>query len=124
MPIPSSQELIAWLSEIPTLERSDRVFMVETALYMPDGRIAAFYIGTMIRKSTEAEIEQLLVRIFTGPPYTGGRMKDWLHFRPTGLPPPAEPCEPEQGWVCTVSEDDPWRPEWLRPFPPFPPRPS
>jgi hypothetical protein len=121
MPI-EAERFRALLSDVPRLTENDQIFIFNTALRSPRGYIVSFYIGTMIRKSGEDEALRFVGRLFGGPPYTGGGLKDWLHFRPTGIV--ADPCEPENGWVCTVSEDDPWRPEWLRPLPTFPPRPE
>jgi hypothetical protein len=114
MAIQSREELIGFLADIQGLTESDRDFMVNTAWFLSDGGpLACLYMRPLILKCPLTEIDRFLTRARARmEPYGGDSSGDrvYFHYRPTGLPPPADPCEPQDWFSCWVKKDNPWKP--------------
>ena len=116
MAIQTREQLATLLGQLP-LSESQRNFMVGTA-YIDQAGLRSLYIGFLLSRPDSGTVMQHFLS--SGGYYAAGFGGDqngeqvFFHYRPTGLPPPADPCEPMQWWWCRAPAN--WRPRINQPL--------
>lgn len=112
MAIETRDQLSRLLREnVPGMPESELNFMIQTAYFETTG-LRGLYIGFLLsRPDASTVIERFLTAAGAYEANFGGdRTGDqcFFHYRPTGLKPPADPCEPMQWASCWTTRD--WKP--------------